>query len=96
MKRAYPQYLAAGGEKLPTELLRVLFPVNYWPLIQRYSAERELDPVPGRGADRAGVDVHRRRQVVGERLRPDAAAAVDRPAVRAGRCVCPNASRSAC
>jgi soluble lytic murein transglycosylase len=36
--------MAAGGEKLPTELLKVLFPVNYWPLIKRYSAERELDP----------------------------------------------------
>jgi peptidoglycan lytic transglycosylase len=44
MKRAYPQYLAAGGEKLPTELLKVLFPVDYWPLIRRYSAERQLDP----------------------------------------------------
>jgi soluble lytic murein transglycosylase len=44
MKRAYPQYLAAGGEQLPAELLKVLFPVNYWPLIQRYSAERNLDP----------------------------------------------------
>jgi soluble lytic murein transglycosylase len=44
MKRAYPQYLAAGGEKLPTEILKVLYPVNYWDLIRRYSAERELDP----------------------------------------------------
>jgi soluble lytic murein transglycosylase len=44
MKRAYPQYLAAGGEKLPPELLKVLFPVNYWPLIQRYALERQLDP----------------------------------------------------
>src|ERR1019366_2343267 len=44
IKRAYPQYMAAGGEKLPPELLKVLFPVNYWPLIQRYSAERQLDP----------------------------------------------------
>jgi soluble lytic murein transglycosylase len=44
MKRAYPQYLAAGGEKLPTELLKVLFPVDYWPLIRRYSAEHQLDP----------------------------------------------------
>jgi peptidoglycan lytic transglycosylase len=43
MKRAYPQYLAAGGEKMPTELLRVLYPVNYWDLIRRYSAERGLD-----------------------------------------------------
>ena len=44
MKRAYPQYMAAGGEKLPAELLKVLFPVNYWPLIRRYSADHQLDP----------------------------------------------------
>jgi soluble lytic murein transglycosylase len=44
MKRAYPQYLAAGGEKMPTEVLKVLYPVNYWDLIRRYSIERELDP----------------------------------------------------
>ena len=44
MKRAYPQYLAAGGEKLPGELLKVLFPINYWPLIKRYSNEHQLDP----------------------------------------------------
>jgi soluble lytic murein transglycosylase len=44
MKRAYPQYMAAGGERLPAELLKVLYPVNYWPLIRRYSAERQLDP----------------------------------------------------
>ena len=44
MKRAYPQYLAAGGEKLPPDLLKVLFPVNYWPLIRRYSTEHQLDP----------------------------------------------------
>ena len=34
MKRAYPQYLAAGGEKLPPEMLKVLFPLDYWPLIR--------------------------------------------------------------
>jgi soluble lytic murein transglycosylase len=44
MKRAYPQYLAAGGEMLPTEILQVIFPVDYWPLLQRYSKERNLDP----------------------------------------------------
>jgi soluble lytic murein transglycosylase len=44
MKRAYPQYLAAGGEKLPPELLKVLFPIDYWPLIKRYSNEHQLDP----------------------------------------------------
>ncbi len=44
MKRAYPQYLAAGGETLPSEILRVIFPVEYWPLLQRYAKERNLDP----------------------------------------------------
>jgi peptidoglycan lytic transglycosylase len=44
MKRAYPQYLAAGGEKLPAELLKVLFPVDYWPQIRRYASEHQLDP----------------------------------------------------
>src|SRR6185295_12607312 len=44
MKRAYPQYLAAGGERLPDELLKVLFPVNYWPQIRRYASEHQLDP----------------------------------------------------
>jgi peptidoglycan lytic transglycosylase len=44
MKRAYPQYLAAGGERLPDELLKVLFPLNYWPQIRRYASEHQLDP----------------------------------------------------
>ena len=44
IKRAYPQYMAAGGEKLPSPILKVLFPVDYWPLIRRYSAEHDLDP----------------------------------------------------
>ncbi|HEY7289109.1 MAG TPA: transglycosylase SLT domain-containing protein [Vicinamibacterales bacterium] len=44
MKRAYPQYLAAGGEQIPAPLLRVRFPVNYWPQIQKYSTEHGLDP----------------------------------------------------
>ena len=44
MKRAYPQYLAAGGETLPTEILQVIFPVDFWPLLQKYSKQRNLDP----------------------------------------------------
>ncbi len=44
MKRAYPQYLAAGGETLPAEILQVIFPVEYWPLLQKYSKQRGLDP----------------------------------------------------
>jgi len=44
MKRAYPQYLAAGGEQIPAGLLRVRFPVSYWTQIQKYSGERGLNP----------------------------------------------------
>ena len=44
MKRAYPQYLAAGGEGLPPEVLRVMFPLDYWPLIRKYADLNDLDP----------------------------------------------------
>ena len=43
MKRAYPQYLAAGGESLPPEVLRVLFPLDYWPLLEAGAAKHGLD-----------------------------------------------------
>jgi soluble lytic murein transglycosylase len=44
MKRAYPQYMADGGEALPRELKMVLFPVAHWDLIQKYAAQHKLDP----------------------------------------------------
>lgn len=44
MKRAYPQYLAAGGEDLPPDILRVMFPLDYWPLIRKYAEAHRLDP----------------------------------------------------
>ncbi len=44
MKRAYPQFLAAGGEELPRELLTVIYPLKYWDLIRKYSVQRGLDP----------------------------------------------------
>jgi soluble lytic murein transglycosylase len=44
MRRAYPQFMAAGGEDLPLEILKVIFPVDYWPLLQRYAGARGLDP----------------------------------------------------
>jgi len=44
MKRAYPQYMADGGDALPRELLTVLFPVAYWDLIQKHAAAHKLDP----------------------------------------------------
>jgi len=44
MKRAYPQYLAAGGEQLPRDILRVIYPIAYWESIRKYAAENGLDP----------------------------------------------------
>lgn len=44
MKRAYPQFMAAGGEALPVEIRRVIFPMAYWDLIQKYAVGRGLDP----------------------------------------------------
>ena len=43
MRRAYPQFLAAGHE-LPTEILQVIFPLTYWDSIRRHARARELDP----------------------------------------------------
>jgi soluble lytic murein transglycosylase len=44
MKRAYPQWMAAGGESLPVEIQQVIFPLEYWPLLRRHAAARGLDP----------------------------------------------------
>ena len=44
MRRAYPQFMAAGGERLPPDILRVIFPLDYWPLITKYSETHHLDP----------------------------------------------------
>ena len=44
MRKAYPQFLAAGGEGLPADLLTVIFPVAYWDLIRKYAAAHKLDP----------------------------------------------------
>ena len=44
MRRAYPQFMAAGGEALPADVLRIIFPLDYWPLITKYSEEHKLDP----------------------------------------------------
>ena len=44
MKRAYPQYLSREGARLPADVLRVTYPVEYWGLIRKYSAAHRLDP----------------------------------------------------
>ena len=44
MRRAYPQFLAAGGEDIPPDVLQIIYPLDYWPLIQKYSKLHALDP----------------------------------------------------
>jgi soluble lytic murein transglycosylase len=44
MKRAFPQYIASGGEGLPREILKVIFPLDHWSLIRRYASAHMLDP----------------------------------------------------
>ena len=44
MRRAYPQFMTAGGDELPAEVLRIIFPIDYWPLIAKYSKQHGLDP----------------------------------------------------
>ena len=44
MKRAYPQFMASGGDQLPREILTTIFPLEYWDLIKKNSAQNKLDP----------------------------------------------------
>jgi soluble lytic murein transglycosylase len=44
MRRAYPEFMAEGGETLPTAILKVIFPLDYWALIRQQATARELDP----------------------------------------------------
>jgi soluble lytic murein transglycosylase len=44
IKRAYPQFMAGGGDQLPREILTTIFPLQYWDLIQKNAAQHKLDP----------------------------------------------------
>ena len=44
MKRAYPQYLTADGHRLPRDVQKVIFPLEYWTVIKRHAVARGLDP----------------------------------------------------
>jgi soluble lytic murein transglycosylase len=44
MRRAYPQFMADGGDQLPRDILMVIFPIRYWDLVQKYAPPRRLDP----------------------------------------------------
>jgi peptidoglycan lytic transglycosylase len=43
MRRAYPHFLTAT-QKLPTEIMQVIFPLTYWDAVRKYSAQHGLDP----------------------------------------------------
>lgn len=44
MKRAYPQYMASGGDLMPEAVLKVIFPVEYWDDIRMLAAQHDLSP----------------------------------------------------
>jgi soluble lytic murein transglycosylase len=44
MRRAYPQFLSVSNQPLPAEVLQVIFPLTYWPSIQREAKAQGLDP----------------------------------------------------
>jgi soluble lytic murein transglycosylase len=44
MRRAYPQFMTAGGETLPAEILRIIFPIDFWPLLKGNAQAQGLDP----------------------------------------------------
>jgi len=44
MRRAYPQFMAEGGEALPQEILTVIFPIDHWSLLRAQAAAKSLDP----------------------------------------------------
>jgi soluble lytic murein transglycosylase len=44
MKRAYPQYMTEEGARMPVEALKVIFPLDYWPLIRENAVSYSLDP----------------------------------------------------
>jgi soluble lytic murein transglycosylase len=44
MRRAYPMFMAEGGEALPSAILKVIFPLEYWDLLRQHATLRNLDP----------------------------------------------------
>jgi soluble lytic murein transglycosylase len=44
MRQTYPQFLAAGGESLPPEIVSIIFPLQHWALISQHAAAHKLDP----------------------------------------------------
>ena len=83
MRRAYPQFLSTSGQQLPAEIRQVIFPLTYWPSIQREAKARGLDPymIAALIAQESTFDPQA--PVRRQRLRPDAGAAGHGPPHRA-------------
>ncbi len=60
--------MAEGGEMLPSAILKVIFPLEYWDLLREHADAAESRSVSCRRAGRAGVDVSGRRPVGRQRL----------------------------
>ncbi len=44
MRTAYPEFRADGGEQMPAELRRIIYPLAYWDVITRHAAAANVDP----------------------------------------------------
>jgi soluble lytic murein transglycosylase len=44
MREAYPQFRADGGEQIPTDIRKIIYPVGYWDLIVKHATALKLDP----------------------------------------------------
>jgi len=44
MRRAFPFHVAATGDLLPDDVWRILYPLKYWELLERYSRAQGVNP----------------------------------------------------
>ncbi len=44
VRRAFPFHVSATGDLLPEEIWKMLYPVRYWDMVERYSKDHEVDP----------------------------------------------------
>ncbi len=88
MKRAYPQYLAAGGEALPTADSASDLPARLLAAAAEVWRGARPRSVPARCARGSGVELRPDGRLAGQRRRPDAGAAVHRPGLRKGAWDC--------
>lgn len=44
MKKAYPEYLGEAGDRLPDEIWRIIYPIQYAEVLKAKAEEEDLDP----------------------------------------------------